>query len=382
MRFKKFTAALLAGILMTFSMAGTAFAYTGETEPAESTASASETAAVKPAEIKTEQSAEAASEDDVPYKVTVSEDGTYTFTLGDYEWSFNPDKEQKSEKIGTVTGVNSYLHLRTGAGMNYEIIGHLLPGAQVQVVGEDGDWYKVVIPEQSGYVHSDYLSVIEKTAEGSEVNEELLTFLLTMMFQSQQQVSESHGLTPPGNLTLVDDIGPTTGAGQQFITLVSKNGNTFYMVIDRDDDGDENVHFMNLVDEADLFALLDEDTQAAYQEQHSTPTVTEPQQTEPEKEPSATEPEPEKQPAKKSNWAPLMLLAIFGIGGIGFAGYSFMNKKKKAQEAAKPDPDADYQDDDDEEYDIPEEDDYEEDETDSADPDDDYSEAFSPDGEE
>lgn len=381
MRFKKFTAALLASILMTFSMAGTAFAYTGETEPAESTASSSETEAVKPAETKAEKPAEKSTEADVPYKVTVSEDGTYTFTLGDYEWSFNPEKEQEAEKIGTVTNVNSYLHLRTGAGMNYEIIGHLLPGAQVKVVGEDGDWYKVVIPEQSGYVHSDYLRVMEKASEGSEVNEELLTFLLTMMFQSQQQVSEGHGLTPPGNLTLVDDIGPVKGAGQQFITLVSKNGNTFYMVIDRDDDGDENVHFMNLVDEADLFALLDADAQAAYQEEHRTPVVTEPQQTEPEKETTPAEPESEK-PAKKSNWAPLMLLAIFGIGGIGFAGYTFMNKKKKEQEAAKPDPDADYQDEDDEEYDIPEEDDYEEDETDSADGDDDYPEAFSPDGEE
>ena len=43
MRFKRFTAAMLAGVLMTFSMAGTAFAYTGEPETAESTASASET---------------------------------------------------------------------------------------------------------------------------------------------------------------------------------------------------------------------------------------------------------------------------------------------------------------------------------------------------
>ena len=140
MRFKKFMAALLAGILMTFSMAGTAFAYTGEPEPAESTASASETEAAKPAEAKTEKPAENASQEE-PYKVTVDEDGTYTFTLGDYEWSFNPEKQEENEKIGTVTNVNYYLHLRTGAGMNYEIIGHLLPGAQVKVVGEDGDWY-------------------------------------------------------------------------------------------------------------------------------------------------------------------------------------------------------------------------------------------------
>lgn len=169
MRFKRFTAAMLAGVLMTFSMAGTAFAYTGETEPAESTASASETGTAKPAEDT--------SQEEAPYKVTVDEDGNYTFTLGDYEWSFNPEKQAENEKIGTVTNVNSYLHLRTGAGMNYEIIGHLLPGAQVKVVGEDGDWYKVVVPEQSGYVHSDYLRVMEKATEGGEVNEELLTFL-------------------------------------------------------------------------------------------------------------------------------------------------------------------------------------------------------------
>ena len=74
MIFKKFTAALLAGILMTFSMAGTAFAYTGETESAESTASASETEAAKPAETKAEKPAENTSQE-APYKVTVDEDG-------------------------------------------------------------------------------------------------------------------------------------------------------------------------------------------------------------------------------------------------------------------------------------------------------------------
>ena len=171
----------------------------------------------------------------------------------------------------------------------------------------------------------------------------------------------SGGLTPDGNLTLVDDIGSTTGAGQQFITLVTKSGNTFYLVIDRDDDGNENVHFMNLVDEADLFALLDDDAQSAYTEAHQSAATEEPEETETE-DAEADEAETEVKTEKQSNWAPLMLLAIAVIGGIGYAGYRYINKKKKAEAADKPDPDADYQDEDGEEYDIPEEDDYEDDE--------------------
>ena len=73
---------------------------------------------------------------------------------------------------------------------------------------------------------------------------------------------ESGALTPEGNLTLVDDYytNYSDGSGQQFITLVSKSGATFYLVIDRNSKGAQTVHFMNLVDEADLLALMEEDT--------------------------------------------------------------------------------------------------------------------------
>lgn len=72
-------------------------------------------------------------------------------------------------------------------------------------------------------------------------------------------------LTPGGNLTLIDDILQIGGRTKedadlpekQFITLQSKNGNYFYLVIDRSGET-ENVYFMNLVDEADLMALLEE----------------------------------------------------------------------------------------------------------------------------
>ena len=73
-------------------------------------------------------------------------------------------------------------------------------------------------------------------------------------------------LTPEGNLTLVDDYHTdySDGSGQQFITLVSKSGATFYLVIDRNAKGQQTVHFMNLVDEADLLSLMEDEDAEAY----------------------------------------------------------------------------------------------------------------------
>ena len=77
---------------------------------------------------------------------------------------------------------------------------------------------------------------------------------------------ETGALTPEGNLTLVDDYytNYSDGSGQQFITMVSKSGATFYLVIDRNAKGQQTVHFMNLVDEADLLALMEEEDAEAY----------------------------------------------------------------------------------------------------------------------
>lgn len=66
-------------------------------------------------------------------------------------------------------------------------------------------------------------------------------------------------LTPEGNLTLVDDVEQTDEIDKQFITAVSKNGNYFYLVIDRAGKED-NVYLLNMVDEADLLALMEDGT--------------------------------------------------------------------------------------------------------------------------
>ena len=96
---------------------------------------------------------------------------------------------------------------------------------------------------------------------GEENGEEVKT---PSVFETEEEpvtVTEQNvgPLTPEGNLTVVDDYQTTfsDGTAQQFITLVSKSGAYFYLIIDRAADGDQTAHFLNMVDEADLLALMD-----------------------------------------------------------------------------------------------------------------------------
>ncbi len=51
------------------------------------------------------------------------------------------------------------MNVRTGAGLDHNAFTQLPNGATVEVIGTDGDWIQVLLPERVGYVHSDYLTV-------------------------------------------------------------------------------------------------------------------------------------------------------------------------------------------------------------------------------
>ena len=71
--------------------------------------------------------------------------------------------------------------------------------------------------------------------------------------------TEPQPLTPEGNMSLVDDISGEASEDKQFITVISKSGNYFYIIIDNAAEGENTVHFLNQVDEADLMAIIGEE---------------------------------------------------------------------------------------------------------------------------
>ena len=159
----------------------------------------------------------------------------------------------------------------------------------------------------------------------------------------------SGALTPEGNLTLVDDYytNYSDGSGQQFITLVSKSGNTFYLVIDRNAKGQQTVHFMNLVDEADLLALMEEEDADAYTAEKEAATQAEQDRLKAEEEAkkaaeeaaSGTEQPKENKITKiASGFLGVVVLIALAAGG-GFYVFAKQKQKKQAEKEAL-DPDA------------------------------------------
>ena len=293
---------------------------------------------------------------------------------GDYPDDALPTAEssaadaQETKQIGTVTTNGGNLNVRTGAGLDNTAFTQLPNGTVVDVIGRDGDWVKILLPARVGYVYGSYLTITDAVDSTASIG---------------GMTGGSDALTPDGNLTLIDDIGTSTKAGKQFITLESKNGNVFYMIIDRDDEGEETVHFLNQVDEADLMALTGEEetpsvcsctTKCVAGTVNTSCPVCAVNMTEcvgkeakPEVPAEPTEPAAEEPEKKSGVGGILVVLLIVALGG-GAAFYIFKQKKAKPQTKGSADlDDYDYGEDEDEYEFEPYEDEPEQDTTEDTD---------------
>ena len=141
-------------------------------------------------------------------------------------------------------------------------------------------------------------------------------------------IEDNHTLTPDGNAQLMDDV--TDNENLQFITVTARDGNEFYIIIDKGAQS-ENVYFLNTVDESDLAALVEDYTPEQTTQQPEPSSMPDTEQAEPEQE-LEKQPEPD---AEKSNNSFMFLIILVLIGGAGLVVYYFkvFRPKKKLEQA-------------------------------------------------
>lgn len=161
---------------------------------------------------------------------------------------------------------------------------------------------------------------------------------------AQEPTTGGSPLTPDGNMTLVDDIEGESTEDKQFITVVSKSGNYFYIIIDRAGDGENTVHFLNQVDEADLLALMEEGQaevipivcscaekcQAGAVNTACKLCMTNLSECVGKAAESVEPTEPE-EPAQQANMGAILALVLILAAGGGAAYYFLVRKSKQAQ---------------------------------------------------
>lgn len=218
---------------------------------------------------------------------------------------------------------------------------------------------------------------VSATSENSKGTEE----------QTPISIEEGTGFTQNG-IAVTRDLLYDKYSNKQFITVETRNGETFYLVIDYDkpldEEGDQyETYFLNMVDEADLLALIDGEsevsictcsdkceagavnTQCEICKNNLSECTGKERIEEPEQEPEATaEPEADADQdteEKSGSSAVLLMLLFLAIGGGG-ALYWLKFRKLKADTKGPTDLDdydfGDAEDEDDAEYEMEDDEEY------------------------
>ena len=167
---------------------------------------------------------------------------------------------------------------------------------------------------------------VQESAE-TETTEETEGAEESAVLEENQSETDVTPFSVSGNGQLLDDI--SEDSSKQFLTIQTKSGNTFFLVLDRSSNTD-NVYMLSMIDENDLAEFISEtqepDAETAdvvLPEQEATPATTE----------SEAEPVAESK-AGEMNTGAILAIVLLVVGGIGGYYYFKVVKPKKEDDHA------------------------------------------------
>ncbi|MBQ5696186.1 MAG: SH3 domain-containing protein [Clostridium sp.] len=94
--------------------------------------------------------------------------GITGYVHGDYVKEITASSETSTK--GKVYNVSTNLRVRSSASANSSVLGYLNNNTEVNIVGTEGDWYKIKYNNGYGYVSKSYISVSGNVSNNNEVN--------------------------------------------------------------------------------------------------------------------------------------------------------------------------------------------------------------------
>lgn len=133
--------------------------------------------------------------------------------------------------------------------------------------------------------------------------------------------------TEPGNGEVQDNI--QNGSTKEFLTITTKNNNTFYLVIDRSSTS-QNVYLLSQVDENDLKEFVDQEKGTSVVAPTQQVVLDENKDKETSQKEEVKKPEKENMP--QANMGAMAAILILALGGMAAYYYFKIYKPKKEEE--------------------------------------------------
>lgn len=153
--------------------------------------------------------------------------------------------------------------------------------------------------------------------------------------ENTDSTSTGTAFSTPGNGEVKDDI--TDSSSKEFLTVTTKNNNTFYIVIDRSATS-QNVYMLSQVDENDLAEFLDKDSTATVVTPRTDTSNVVLDETESNDDTDKeTSVDAEKKAQTKTNMGAMATILILAFGGVvAYYYFKIYKPKKEAEEDDQP----------------------------------------------